>query len=135
MQIVLCLDYSANAKQVLVALQNLLKEIKAPKITVIHITNDALFTGGTGFEPQLNEDLENDSGELKTLAIQYLGKDTRYIEDHGIPRGKIDDILSHMEYDLLVIGNHSKNLLGNRRLGAVANHLLLNSSKPVLVIP
>ena len=135
MRIVLCLDYSAHAKQVLASMQRLIEDIKEPKITVIHITNDALFNGGTGFEPQLNEDLEQDSSDLKKLAVQYLGKDTRYIEDHGIPRQKIDDLLATMDYDLLAIGNHSRNLMGNRRLGAVASHLLLNSSKPVMILP
>jgi nucleotide-binding universal stress UspA family protein len=135
MQIALCLDYSSSAKQVLVAMQTFIKEIRNPEITVIHIINLALFNGGTGFEPQLDEDLEKDSSELKTLAMQFLGEDIRYIEDHGIPRQKIDELLARIDYDLLVIGNHSKNLLGNPRLGMVATHLLLNSTKPVLIIP
>lgn len=116
-------------------MQTFIKEIRNPEITVIHIINLALFNGGTGFEPQLDEDLEKDSSELKTLAMQFLGEDIRYIEDHGIPRQKIDELLARIDYDLLVIGNHSKNLLGNPRLGMVATHLLLNSTKPVLIIP
>ena len=135
MRIILCLDYSTFTEKVLATMQTLTQSIKDCKISVIHIIDQTLFTGGTGFEIQLNEDLENDGQNLKKLSTQYLGNGINFIEEYGIPRQKIDEILGGTDYDLLAIGSHSKSILGTRRIGGVAEHLLLNSTKPVLIIP
>ena len=135
MRIILCLDYSAFTEKVLAAMQDVVSSFKEPDITVIHVIDQTLFTGGTGFEIQLNEDLENDGENLKKLAAQYLGENIDFIEEYGIPRLKIDEILAGLNYDLLAIGNHSKSILGTMRIGGVAEHLLLTSTKPVLIIP
>ena len=116
-------------------MQQLTGSLKKCEVTVIHIIDESLFIGGTGFEIQLNEDLKKDSADLKRLAAQYLGSDINYIEEYGIPRVKIDAILANSEYDMLAIGSHSKSILGTRRLGSIAEHLLLSSNMPVLVIP
>jgi nucleotide-binding universal stress UspA family protein len=39
-----------------------------------------------------------------------------------------------MNYDLLIIGSHSRHNLGSRLLGGIAEHLLRNAARPVLVI-
>lgn len=135
MRIILCLDYSTFTEKVLATMQTLARSIKDCKISIIHIIDQTLFTGGTGFEIQLNEDLKNDGEDLRKLSIQYLGNDIGFIEEYGIPRQKIDEILADEDYDLLAIGSHSKSILGTRRIGGVAEHLLLNSTKPVLIIP
>ena len=135
MRIVLCLDYSRFTEKVLVTMQTLVQSLKECKISVIHIIDQTLFTGGTGFEIQLNEDLQNDIENLKKLSVQYLGKDINFIEEYGIPRIRIDEILASSDYDLLAIGSHSKSILGTRRIGSEAQHLLINSTKPVLIIP
>jgi len=134
MHIALCLDYSSFTEEVLTAMQSVVQSFKEYKVSVIHIIDEALFTVGTGFEIQLNEDLKRDSGDLKKLSIQYLGANVNYIEEYGIPRQKIDGILGALDHDMLAIGNHSKSILGTPRLGGIAEHLLLNSAKPVLVI-
>ncbi len=135
MRIVLCLDYSAFTEKVLATMQDLVRAFKEPDVTVIHVIDQTLFTGGTGFEIQLKEDLDNDGENLKKLSVQYLGKNIDFIQEYGIPRLKIDEILAGLDYDLLAVGNHSKSILGTRRIGGIAEHLLLNSTKPVLIIP
>ena len=135
MRIVLCLDYSAFTEKVLATMQDLVRSFKDPAVTVIHVIDQTLFTGGTGFEIQLNNDLENDGENLKKLSVQYLGENIDFIEECGIPRVNIDEILAGLNYDLLAIGNHSKSILGTMRIGGVAEHLLLASTKPILIIP
>jgi len=135
MHIVLCLDYSPFTKNVLNTMQMLVEALKEAKVTVIHIIDETLFSAGTGEEQQLNEDLKRDSDDLKQLASKYLGDKINYVEAYGIPRQKIDEILSGISYDILAVGSHSRSLIGARMLGSLAEHLLRNSTKPVLVIP
>lgn len=113
----------------------LVESLKEAKVTVIHIIDETLFSAGTGEEQQLNEDLKRDSDDLKQLASKYLGDKINYVEAYGIPRQKIDEILSGISYDILAVGSHSRSLIGARMLGSLAEHLLRNSTKPVLVIP
>jgi len=135
MHLVLCLDYSPFTKNVLNTMQMLVEALKEAKVTVIHIIDETLFSAGTGEEQQLNEDLKRDSDDLKQLASKYLGDKINYVEAYGIPRQKIDEILSGISYDILAVGSHSRSLIGARMLGSLAEHLLRNSTKPVLVIP
>ena len=134
MHIAICLDYSSFTEEVLTTMQSVVSSLKEYKVSIIHVIDEALFTAGTGFEIQLNEDLKRDSDGLKELSIQYLGENINYIQEYGIPRQKIDEILAVLDHDMLAIGNHSKSILGTPRLGGIAEHLLLNSTKPVLVI-
>lgn len=133
----LCLDYSPFTEKVLAAMQTLIQSFKDCQVSVIHIIDETAFVAGTGFEPQLSEDLKRDGEQLKKIAQKYLGNSIHFIEEYGVPRQKIDEILSDSEYDLLAIGSHSKNILGVgvRVLGSVAEHLLRNSEVPVFVIP
>ncbi len=135
MHIILCLDYSANTSRILVSLQNMLPLFKDPKVSVIHIVDQALFASGTGYELQLGADIEDEGKELKALCSQYLGENVNYVEEYGVPMQMIDEILAQSDYDLLAIGTHSRSLLSNRLLGGEAEHLLRNIKKPVLVIP
>lgn len=134
MRIILCLDYAPDTENILTQMQAFVQSLKTYEISVIHIIDETLFASGTGYEMQLGEDLKTDSEQLKQLAIQYLGEKLNYIEAFGIPRQKTDEILAGLTYDLLAIGNRSKNMLGAWLLGGMAEHLLRNSPKPVLVI-
>ncbi len=134
MRIILCLDYSPFTEKVLAAMQGILQALKSYEISVIHVIDETLFSAGAGYEMQMNEDLKSDSKQLKKLSIQYLGEKVNYIEEYGIPRQKIDELLAASNYDILAVGSHSRSILGTRLLGGVAEHLLRNSPKPVLVI-
>src|ERR1700678_1465843 len=135
MHIVLCLGYSPFTQKVLTTMHGLIQAFKEYEISVIHIIDETLFAAGTGEEVQMNMDFKQDSNDLKQLSIQCLGEKVRYIEEYGIPRQKIDEILAGLDYDLLAIGSHNRNILGAALLGGIAAHLVNNSQKPVLVIP
>ena len=135
MKIFICLDYSSFTEKVLNTTKSFVESLKAADITVLHVIDEQLFFATTGYEVQLGEDLQNESKKLKELCIQYLGAGVKYIEEYGIPRLKIDEVLKEIDYDLLIAGSHSRHGLGERLVGSTAEHLLRNSKKPVLIIP
>lgn len=135
MKILLCLDYSSFTETILDTTKSITRAIKDVQITVLHIIDEMLFTAGTGYETQLGEQLDSESMELKKLCEQSFGKEVNYIEEYGIPRLKIEELLREIDYDLLIIGSHSRHGLGERLMGSMAEHILRNSTKPVLIIP
>ncbi|MDR3680042.1 MAG: universal stress protein [Flavipsychrobacter sp.] len=134
MRILLCLDYSPFTEKVLLALQDFIHSLKEYEITVVHVIDETLLYAGTGYEIQLNEELKANSEAIKQSAIKYLGEKVVYREEYGIPRQQIDEVLAEANYDLLVVGRRSKNMLAEMFLGSIATHLLTNCKKPVLVI-
>lgn len=135
MDIIICLDYSSYTEHVLKTVKKFTDGYKGSKITVIHIIDEMLFTPTTGYEIQLDETINEESAELKRLCTQYLGHSINYIEECGIPKLKIDELLAEQDFDLLIVGNHSRQSLGRRLVGSVAEHLLRNVDKPILIIP
>ena len=135
MHIVICLDYSSYTKTYLEAIKGLLPGFKDCEVSVVHVVDETLFASGSGYEIQLGEELKNDNEQLKELAMEYLGPNLDYISDYGFPSQKIAEILNELNYDVLIIGRHSRSILGLKLLGDVAAKLLHNSKKPVLVIP
>ena len=135
MKIIVCLELSSYTEKVLGTIKALTDGMKAPEITVLHIIDKRMFYSTTGAEPELGEQLTEESTQLKKLCEQYLGAGIHYLEEYGIPKLKIEFELMHMSYDLLIVGSHSAHNIGERLLGGVAEHLLQNSTKPVLIIP
>ena len=134
MRIILCLDFSPFTEQVLSSMKTVVGSFKECDISVLHVIDETLFAGGAGYDILLNDELKGDSARLRDLCVLYLGEKVHYIEEYGIPRKKIDEVLAESMYDLLAIGDHSRNTTGIRLLGGVAEHLLRNSRKPVLII-
>lgn len=135
MRIVICLDYSSFTQKILSVTQSIIITMDDTEVYVIHIIDQMLFSATTGYELQLNDDLQEESKNLKEMAVKYLGDKIQYIEDYGSPRVKIDEILGQIDYDLLVIGTHARRNLGERLMGGIAEHLLRNARKPLLIIP
>ena len=135
MKIVICLDYSSFTEEVLSTVRTFVDTLISAEITVIHVIDEQLFYPTTGFEVQLGEDMESESKKLESLCIEHLGNNISYLVEYGIPVLKIDDMLSQIDYDLLVAGSHSRHGLGARLVGSFTEHLLRNTSKPLLIIP
>jgi len=135
MQIVLCLDYSSFTEKILSEAKKLTEDLKAVDLTVIHVIDQALFYATTGFEVQLGEQLDEESKALHKLCVENFGPGVKYLEEYGIPRLKIDEMLEDMQYDMLIVGSHSRHGLGERLVGGVAEHLLRTGRKPILIIP
>jgi nucleotide-binding universal stress UspA family protein len=134
MHIVLCLDSSSFTDRLLSEMQSFVHSLKKTTITVIHVIDTSLFTSGTGYETQLNEDLRNDSTTLEQHCTEAFGDKVKYIEEYGNPRMAIVELLDTMNYDMLAFGSHSTSILGDKLLGGVAEHLFRNCKKPVLII-
>lgn len=135
MNIVICLDYSSFTEEVLNTAGSFISSLKEAEVTVLHIIDEQLFYATTGYEVQLGEDLESESKKLEALCMEYLGPDIVYNSAYGIPQLKIDEMLGELNYDLVIAGSHSRHGLGERLVGSFAEHLLRNTTKPVLIIP
>ncbi len=134
MKLLICLDYSSFTDKILEFTKSLVAALKTAEITVLHIVDETLFFSTTGFEVQLGEMLNSESKELKEKCIQSLGKDTKYIEEYGIPKQVADEMLEQLDYDLLLVGSHGRTGIGSRLMGGFAEHVMRNSKKPVLFI-
>ncbi len=135
MQIIICLDYSSFTDKFLSTIQSILKSFKDYEVSIIHIIDEMFFSYGNGNGVEQQEEVMTDGKYLKQLSLKYLGNKINYIEEYGLPRQKIDEILEQSQYDLLIIGSHSTSIYNSTLLGSVAKHLLRTSTKPVLVIP
>src|ERR1035438_4731321 len=101
MKIILCLDYSSFTEKMLDTVKSFISDLNSKEIAVIHIIDEQLFYPTTGYEVQLSDTIKSESTNLKDLCIQYLGPDVNFVEEFGIPKLKIDEVLGEMEYDLL----------------------------------
>ena len=135
MKIVICLDYSSFTERVLTTAQNFINGLKTADISIVHVIDESLFYATSGFDVQLGDGLNKESQELHELSKKHLGENIKYIEECGIPKLKIDELLEQLDYDILLVGSHSQSELEERLLGSMAEHLLRNSNKPVLIIP
>ena len=135
MKIVICIDFSTFTEKMLSTALPIINSFREPDISVVHVIDESSYFAATGAEMQLSEGLDNENRQLREMVEIYLGKNIHYIEESGIPRLKIDEILDTLNYDLLIIGSHSTHGLGSRLMGGMAEHLLHRSQKPVLFIP
>ena len=135
MKIIIFVDYSSFTEHLLSSVKGIIGSFKAPEITVVHVIDERLFYATTGYEVQLDEEINDESSKLHELCHQYLGENIHYVEDFGIPKQKIDECLEDQQYDIAIAGTHSRHNLGDRILGSIAEHLLKHSKKPVLIIP
>ena len=70
-------------------------------VSVIHVIDEAMFYVTSGFEVQLGDGVNTETRKLSDLAKKYLGDKITYIEEFGVPKLKIDELLGNMEFDLL----------------------------------
>ena len=80
-------------------------------------------------------ELKNDGQKILKLAKEYLGEGFYYIEEIGIPKAEIDEILQNTPHDLLVTGTRGRSLIAGIFLGSIAEHLLHTSIQPLLIVP
>jgi len=134
MNILLCLDNSANTEKLLQRVRQFAGALKHANIKMVHIIDEQLFYTTTGFEVQLNETLQEESSGLKERCLELLGE-VAYMEVYGVPLLKIDEVLAGTDHDLVISGTLNSHSFGGRLMGSFAEHLLHTSTKPVLIIP
>ena len=135
MRIIICLDYTTFTQKILETIQPFVQALGDAEVYVLHVIDQMLFSATTGYELQLSDDLKNESTMLQEMAVKYLGGKINYIEEFGSPRLKIDEVLNEINYDLLIIGTHARRTLGGRLVGGIAEHLLRNATKPLMIVP
>jgi len=135
MKIILCLAYSSFTKQTLTTVKSFIAALKSYEITALHVIDKQLFLATTGYETQLNDDLQRESHDLKELCIEYLGENITYVEEYGILNLEIHNAMAKNDHDLVLLGNHGGHGLAERLLGSTAEYIIRNSKKPVLLIP
>jgi len=135
MNIVVCVDFSTFTEKMMVTVAGFLSSVKDANVSVLHVIDESMYYAATGAEVAIGSQMESENKQLKEMVTIYLGKNIHYIEESGVPRIKITEVLNTLNYDLLVIGSHSTHGLGSRLMGGMAEHLMHNSTKPVLFIP
>jgi nucleotide-binding universal stress UspA family protein len=135
MNIVVCVDFSTFTEKMMATVAGFVAAVKDAHVSVVHVVDESMYYAATGAEVEIAHQIESENRQLKEMVTLYLGKNIQYIEESGIPRMKISEILNTLNYDLLVIGSHSTHGLGSKLMGGMAEHLMHNSHKPVLFIP
>jgi nucleotide-binding universal stress UspA family protein len=136
MKVIISVDYSSYTDTVLQAAHQLLAtRMPVAEILVVHIIDQTLLAAGTGAEPRIVEELQDDSRMINEMARGYFGSGFTYLEEYGVPQVKIDEILDNNPYDLLVIGTRGRSVLSGVLLGSMAEHLLHHTKKPLLIVP
>jgi nucleotide-binding universal stress UspA family protein len=135
MKVIICLDYNSATERLMSAAHKLMSQMKEVEIMVVHIIDESLFYGTQSADTRLYDQLKAESDKLKELCVIYFGSDVRYIEEAGMPRVKIDEILHRESHDLLMVGLHGKKNAGLRLVGGLTDHLMRTTTKPLLFIP
>lgn len=136
MKVIISVDYSAYTDAVLQAAHQLLAtRIPAAEVLVVHIIDQTLLAAGTGAEPTIMEELQENSRRINEMAKDYFGQGFTYLEEYGVPQVKVDEILNDNPYDLLVIGTRGRSMLSGILLGSMAEHLLHHLKRPLLIVP
>lgn len=136
MKVLICVDYSSFTEKVLEGAQIILgTRIPQPEISVLHVLDETLLSAGTGAEPQLLQGMQDNSRKINELAKKYFGSNVNYIEEYGIPRVKIDEVIQQANFNLLVLGTRGRSAVTKMLLGSETQHLLYHAQVPVLLIP
>jgi nucleotide-binding universal stress UspA family protein len=135
MKIVVCVDYASNTEEYLQRCKNFIDAVCLPETIVIHIVDETLFYPTSGFEVPAGDEIKAETEKMAALVAQFLPNNQQFIEEMGVPKQRIPEILAATEYDLLIMGTHSRHGLEKRLMGGLAEHLLSLSKKPILVIP
>lgn len=136
MKVLICTDYSEYTQRILEGAQMLLAgRIPVAEITVLYVIDETLLSAGSGAEPQIMESLQDNGRLINKMAQQYLGNEVKYLEEYGIPRVVIDQVIDSNPYDLIIFGTHGRSGISKLLFGSEAQHLLQHVKTPMLIIP
>ena len=136
MTILIPVDYAPQTERIFQAVKMILgTRVPLPRIVVLHIIDETLLSAGIGNEQHVFEQLKDNSHKINEMAKEYFGGDFVYIEECGIPRVEIDDVLKNTDFDMLAFGTKGKSAITNVLFGSMAQHLLQVVKKPFLLVP
>jgi nucleotide-binding universal stress UspA family protein len=148
--ILIALDYGPAAPSVAEIGYELATTMKARTI-LLHVVADATYYASRKYSPIIGFDnlsaidiIQTDTNEqLQTASYRYLDKLRKLLGDESIQivvkNGECgENILwsaTELNADIIVMGTHSRRGFERMLLGSVAENVLRNSLKPVLIIP
>jgi nucleotide-binding universal stress UspA family protein len=80
-------------------------------------------------------DAQRDVLDATVAALDLEGVDYRTREEIGDAAVQLVSVCEELDADLLVVGRRGSGLLRRMVVGSVANHLIHESTSPVLVVP
>jgi nucleotide-binding universal stress UspA family protein len=80
-------------------------------------------------------DAQRDVLDATVAALDLEGVDYRTREEIGDAAVQLVAVCEELDADLLVVGRRGSGLLRRMVVGSVANHLIHESTSPVLVVP
>jgi nucleotide-binding universal stress UspA family protein len=148
--VLIALDYSPTAPRVAEIGYELAAAMKA-KTILLHVVADVTYYSSRKYSPVIGFDnfsgidiIQTDTDEqLQTASYKYLDKLKQLLGDESIQtvvkNGECGETIlstaAELNAEIIVMGTHSRNGFEKLLLGSIAENVLRNSLKPVLIIP
>ncbi|WP_423793177.1 universal stress protein [Methanocaldococcus indicus] len=141
-------DFSETAELVIPHLEAF-RELGGEEVVLLHVVEEkkkkSLLSMLLGFILKSKEELEKDIenkliNEAKEKLddikskLEELGYNVKGIIVVGSPHSKIVEIAENEDVDIIIMGSHGETNLKEILMGSVTEHVIKNTSKPVLII-
>lgn len=136
-KIMVCLDYTNEARQVAVRAQELADSYGAT-LSLIHVVEPLMVDAGYDIFMDISPDLEDSRKDAARANLEKLQKDLGLTEaevlvEEGPVKSEILRIAKENDIDLVVIGSHGRHGIG-LLLGSTANAVLHGAPCDVLSV-
>lgn len=149
-KILIAVDYNANAQLIAETGYSLAKAMNA-SVTLLHVVADYTYYSSLDYSPILGFDSFSNLGviqantvnALQDAASDYLEKVKEHLADPSIITMVKDgdageailDAMTENQFDIIVMGTHSRRGLDKILMGSVAEKVLRRSTVPLYIIP
>jgi nucleotide-binding universal stress UspA family protein len=134
---IIAVDNSPTAEKVAREGLEFARQLNAETALVSVVDTTFLMTDGSVTPAEMAVIMKNDLRKLHQALIEKLfGKrNVQTFVGEGKPHEIILDISKQWDADLIVIGTHGRTGFSHLLMGSVAEKVLRNSKKPLLVVP
>lgn len=145
-RILVPLDGTPDAEQALLAVKAVDEEFESDvTLLLVSQTSDALLTtlaevmgssGSTAAAATSGSAMDELGGAyLSSVRDMHGDESWDWLLRHGNPGDAICDVADELDADLIVMASHERSGLSRILMGSVAEHVLRNSRRPLLVVP
>jgi len=132
-----CLDYSAEARQVALRAQELADSYGA-SLCLIHVVEPLMVDAGYDIFMDISPDMEDTRKDAARTSLEKLQKDlgltdAEVLVEEGPVKSEILRVAKENDIDLVVIGSHGRHGIG-LLLGSTANAVLHGAPCDVLSV-
>ncbi len=136
-KIMVCLDYSEEARQVALRAQEL-TNLYGASLTLVHVVEPLMVDAGYDIFMDISPDLEDTRMEAAKTSLENLQKnlgltDVEVLVEEGPVKSEILRIAKENDIDLVVIGSHGRHGI-SLLLGSTANAVLHGAQCDVLSV-